>query len=457
MLLLTDGHTDVHRAEQREDESLDERHQKLHQTHEDVKENGNRRHGPTDGRVHLTEDENQRDKRQRDDVAGGDVGEESHHQHERLREDTDSLHQRHDRQRNLQPPRHARRVEDVLPVLLAGGEGGHEEGDERQNAGHGNVAREVRAARENRDDAHDVVQEDEEEEREQIGRIFVGVFAQRRGNHLVLKEHDDGFHEGLQTARGLVGMFSVAFRHAEENARDQNQGDEQSADVLGDGDVPLANVAGIFRPFFKMAGVFAIEVALQFHDFPFVVAPPHRVTVVSGLAVVQLVGKENDGMTLVEQDDGQRDGDALVAVAADVPAVAVNDVLNDERTGIKRLFLHRLHIIRCRRLGCLGERFLACKEHHQRAKKHCQRSLKTLITHTFIISYTTFQNLILLNLKSRAIYDFLVSRTIKKIPAENLSGFWESVVTLCATFLLPDDFLHRHNFSVRHGLHKIET
>ena len=417
-MLLADGHTDVHRAEQREDERLDERHQKFHQAHENVEEDGNRRHGPTDGRIHLTEDEDQRDERQRDDVTSGDVGEKSHHQHERLREDTDGLHQRHDGQRDLQPPRHTRRVEDVFPVLLAGGKGGHEEGDERQNAGHGDVARKVRAARENRDDTHDVVQEDEEEQGEQIGRVFVGVFAQRRGNHLVLEEHDNGFHKGLQTARGLVGMFSVAFRHTEENAGNQNQGDEQGADILGDGDVPLADVTGIFRTLFKMAGIFAIEVALQFHDFPFVVAPPHRVAVVSGLTVVQLVGKENDGMTFVEQDDGQRDGDALVAVAANVPAVAVDNVLNDEGTGIKRLFLRRLgcrlHIIRRRRLGCLGERFLACKEHHQRAKEHGQRSLKTFITHTFIISYTTLQNLILLNLKSRAIYDFLVSRTTKK-------------------------------------------
>ena len=178
MLLLADGHANVHRTEQGEDECLDERHQQLHQSHEDVEENGDRRHSPADNRVHLAEDENQRDERQGDDVAGGDVGEESHHQHERLGEDTDGLHQRHDRQRNLQPPRHARRVEDVFPVLLAGGEGGHEEGDERENARHGDVAGEVRAARENRDDAQHVVQEDEEEQREQVGCVFVGVFAQ---------------------------------------------------------------------------------------------------------------------------------------------------------------------------------------------------------------------------------------------------------------------------------------
>ena len=108
--LLTDGHADIHSAQQREDEGLDEGHQELHQTHEDVEENGDRGDGQTDGRVHLPEDENQGNEGQRDDVAGSDVGKKSHHQHERLGEDTDGLHQRHDGQREFQPPRHTRKA-----------------------------------------------------------------------------------------------------------------------------------------------------------------------------------------------------------------------------------------------------------------------------------------------------------------------------------------------------------
>ena len=110
-------------------------------------------------------------------MAGGDVGEKSHHQHERLGENSDGLHQRHDRQRELQPPRYARCVEDIHPILFSGRKRRHKEGDERQNACDRDVAGEVRAARENRDDAHDVVQEDEEKERKQVGGVFVGVFA----------------------------------------------------------------------------------------------------------------------------------------------------------------------------------------------------------------------------------------------------------------------------------------
>ena len=171
--LLADGHADVHRTEQRENERLDERHQQLHQAHEDVEEDGNRGDGPADSRIHLTEDENQGHKRQCDDVASSDVSKKSNHQHKRLCEDTDSLHQRHDRQRDFQPPRHTRRVEDVLPILLAGRESGHEKRDKRQESSDGNVAGEVRTTRENRDNTQHVVQENKEEQGEQIWCVFI--------------------------------------------------------------------------------------------------------------------------------------------------------------------------------------------------------------------------------------------------------------------------------------------
>ena len=87
-------------------------------------------------------------------MAGGDVGEKSDHQHERLGEDADELHNGHQRDGELQEPRHAGRVDDVLPIVLVGGEGGHQEGDDGQYAGDGDVAGDIGAARENRDEPH---------------------------------------------------------------------------------------------------------------------------------------------------------------------------------------------------------------------------------------------------------------------------------------------------------------
>ena len=326
MFLLADGHADVHRAQQRKDERLNEGHQELHQSHEDIKEKGNRGDSPTDSGGHLTENENQRHESQRDDVASGDIGEKSHHQHERFGEDTDGFHQRHDRQRDLQPPRHTRGVEDVLPVLLARGERGHEEGDECQNAGHSDVAGEVRAARENWDDAQHVVQEDKEEQREQVRCVFVGVATQRRGDDLILQEDDDGFHQRLQTAGHFVGMFFITFCYRKEYASNQNQGDEECAHILGDGNIPFADVSLIFLALLKMSGVVGV-VAVECHDAAFVIAPAHGIAVgdVDGDGYDEIMfgsaALDHDGSLLYTTKLGHGDAVHLTDIDPDRPGL----------------------------------------------------------------------------------------------------------------------------------------
>ncbi len=118
MFLITAGHSDVDGAEQSKDEGLDEGHQQLKTAHKDVEKHGDGRHGKTEDRCHLPENEYQGDETQDDDVSSGDVGEKSHHQHKGLGEDADELHKGHNGQGNLQPPGHARRVDDILPILL---------------------------------------------------------------------------------------------------------------------------------------------------------------------------------------------------------------------------------------------------------------------------------------------------------------------------------------------------
>ena len=165
-------------------------------------------------------------------------------------------------------------------------------------------------------------------------------------------------------------MLLVAFRHRQENAANQDQRNEQGADVLGDGNVPLADVVRVGDTLLKMTGIVGI-VTVQLHDAALVVAPAHGIAVIGGLAVMELAGHEDCRMTAVEQDDGQRDGDALVAVAADVPAVAIDDVLDDERACIEALRLFRdvrirrnsLHIFRCCLRLRLGKCILARKDH----------------------------------------------------------------------------------------------
>ena len=207
-------------------------------------------------------------------------------------------------------------------------------------------------------------------------------------------------------------MLAVTFCYGQENASYQDDRNEQGTDVLGDGDVPLADVVRVCFTLFKVTGVVGI-VALEFDDTAFgVFLPAHGIAIVGGLAVVELVRQEDHGAALVEQNDGQRDGDAFFTTTADVPAIAVDDVLYDERTGVKHFLLcrfrHRFHIIRLSRFCCLGKPVLARENHQQCTNHRCQFYFETFITHTFIISYLLFQNLLPLNLKSRAIYDFSV-------------------------------------------------
>ena len=346
------GHTGEHGGEQGEDESLDEGHDALQQAHEDIEDEGDDGHAVAQPDAHATEDEDERDDAEGDDVAGGDVGEESHHQHEGLGEDTDDFHKGHQRDGDLEEPRHTGRVDEVLPVVGVGGEGGDEEGDEGEHAGDGDVAGEVGAARENRDEAHQVINKNEEEEREQIGEVFlVASLAEGGDGHLVADEEDERFHESLQPTRGFVLALLVLFGHLQEYPENQNDRDEKRTDVLGDGDVDDGAGGFLVHQFGKRLGVVFGDVFLgkdvgqrtgvvgvltgKFHDFSLVIlCKTEGIAFVNLMAMLELAGHEHVE-PVVDEDDGQRDGDGLLAFADDVPAVAVDDVLDDEGAGVE--------------------------------------------------------------------------------------------------------------------------
>ncbi len=220
-VLRRHGHAREHSRKQGEDEGLDEGDDAFEQSHKDVKDEGDDGNAIAETHAHASEDEDERDNAEGDDVTSGDVGEESHHQHEGLGEDTDDFHEGHQRDGNLEEPRHAGGVDEVLPVVGVSGEGGDEESDESEHASDRDVAGEVGAAGEDRDESHEVVDEDEEEEGEQIGEVFlVARFAERGDSHLIADEQDDGFHQPLQTTRSLVLALLVLFGHSQENEQD---------------------------------------------------------------------------------------------------------------------------------------------------------------------------------------------------------------------------------------------
>ena len=127
------GHAREECREQRKDESLDEGHDTFQQSHKDVEKERHEGDTIAKGRtVQAAEDEDQGDDTEGDDVACGDVGEKTDHQHERLGKNADELHNRHQRDGEFEEPRHPRRVDDVLPVILVGRKCCHQEGDDSQ-------------------------------------------------------------------------------------------------------------------------------------------------------------------------------------------------------------------------------------------------------------------------------------------------------------------------------------
>ena len=331
---MTTRHADVDGAQQGEDKCLDEGHQQFQTAHEYVEEDGHHRHTVAEGGCHLPEDEYQRDETQHNDVAGGDVGKKTDHQHERLREDADQLHKRHDRGGQLQPPGHARRVENVHPILLAGGKRRDEEGDQGQDTRNGDIARQVGAAWKYRNQPHKVVQQDEEEEREQIRCIFVGMFSQRWIDDLVLQEHDHRFHQGLHSPGSLVGPLLVLLGHRKEYPRNEYQRDKEGAHILGDGNVEFAHmVHGIFAPFFQRTRV----VIGQLHDGTLLVAPAQRIALVGRMAVMELAGHEDHRTPPIDQNHRQRDSDTLVALTTNMPSVTVCYVVDNEGTRLETI------------------------------------------------------------------------------------------------------------------------
>ena len=66
------------------------------------------------------------------------------------------------------------------------------------------IARQVAAARWERYDAHHVGDEDEEETGKQVGRVSVGLLAQRRPDHLIIYVHHKHVHQSCETLGSLV-------------------------------------------------------------------------------------------------------------------------------------------------------------------------------------------------------------------------------------------------------------
>jgi len=95
------------------------------------------------------------------------VGKQTDHQGERFCEHAEELHKRHDRQRHLQVYRHLR-PKYVFPVFLCREQIDNDKRTACQDCRYGNVTCDVSAARKDRYDADQVIDQNKEKDRQQI-------------------------------------------------------------------------------------------------------------------------------------------------------------------------------------------------------------------------------------------------------------------------------------------------
>ena len=153
---LCDSHADVEGCEHGEDESLDIGHKAFEQRDKDTEQHAHHRDGTADCRAkEVAQDKDDYDKAKNDDMAGRHVGKESNHKYDGLGEDTHQLDERHQGE-NLEPSRHAGRVEDVGPVMAITADIGYEEGYNCECGGNGQIAGDIGTCREERYQTKDI-------------------------------------------------------------------------------------------------------------------------------------------------------------------------------------------------------------------------------------------------------------------------------------------------------------
>ena len=128
-----------------------------HQQEADATERTNRS-------AHLSADEDNASERQDDGMAAHDIGKQTDHQGEGLREDAEKFYHRHHRYWHFQPCGHFG-PEDFLPILSVAEQVDGQEGAEGQEECDGNITCDVGSTREDGQQSQEVAQEYKEEAR----------------------------------------------------------------------------------------------------------------------------------------------------------------------------------------------------------------------------------------------------------------------------------------------------
>ena len=152
-----------------------------------------------------------------------------------------------------------------------------EERGQGQDERHGDIARDVRAAREEGNQPHEVVHEDEEEGREQIGGELAVVGADAGLDDAVHNARDEHLEQGDEAFRSAVCRLvaAVPAGNTEHQAEQDRAVEQQGRGGFGQREVQRPQVRTVRLAFDDLAGMLALRGDAQ----PFVLgafAQPRR-------------------------------------------------------------------------------------------------------------------------------------------------------------------------------------
>ena len=255
------------------------------------------------------------------------VGEESDHQRERLRDHSEELDRLHNRYRKFKEHRHVR-PKYLLPIMFVTEKVYRKECEQRKHHCHGYVSGHIRSSREERHQSEKVGQEDEEEGRKEIRSVFLVVLlADRRLDDVVVHHHNHHLHKAGESAWSLVGriVLPIPPRHTQDNEYQEYSSNHQGCDILCYRDVE--------RPFF-------LTVRTDFHDLVGIAPFLGDVKSFIVMAVLECRGHKHVPACAAVDDARERNGDVLSFPVGYMPSVAVRGVAEKDFGDVDFRFRH---------------------------------------------------------------------------------------------------------------------
>lgn len=196
-------------------------------------------------------------------MAAHYVRKQTYHQGKRLGEDAKKLYHGHQRHGDFQPSGDLR-PEDVFPIGLVSedvDDEQHTEGEEKRDR---DIARYVGSAWENRNQPHQVGDENEEEGRQQKRRIgFAMLFADAGLDEVVIDHHDKHLHQSNESLWGIVAAIAAAIPAGCTKEDDEHQeGDNPNLQhVFRDGQIKRTHFLAVveFFIYFPVFGLVDVE------------------------------------------------------------------------------------------------------------------------------------------------------------------------------------------------------